>query len=54
MDKKEIKVDCHLTAHGSEEIEDKANDDLSIPDPELAVGEEIIQKGIKDGKSENS
>ncbi len=43
MSDKKTKIDCRLTTRGSEAVNAKAIDDLSIPDPELAIGEQIIK-----------
>jgi hypothetical protein len=55
MNEKETKVNCHLITRGTKDVETKVNDDLSVSDPELTIGKEIIEKRIKDGNEpENS
>lgn len=52
MSDEKIKVECHLKTKGTDEVEDKVSDDLDVPDPELAVGKQII-KNIMEKDVEN-
>ncbi len=55
---KETKIKCHLTTRGTEKANAKVVDDLTVPDPEIDVGEQMIAKAMEngvdnDGKSTN-
>lgn len=47
MGDKKTKVDCCLTTRGTKQANAKAVDDLTVPDPEPAIGEQIIQDAIE-------
>lgn len=58
MDKK-TQVDCRLVTRGTNRANAQAIDDLNIPDPESAVGKQIIKKMLEeeiedDSQSDNS
>ena len=44
---KETRLRCKLVTRGTDGVEADATDDLSIPDPDEKVGEEIISKAMK-------
>jgi len=58
MSDKKTKIDCRLITRGSEAVNTKAVDDLSIPDPDLVKGKKIVLDEIdgetKDGDSIDS
>lgn len=55
MSCKKKQIDCRLKAIGTDKVNERVVDDLSIPDPEPAVGKQILEEELKDdGKSENS
>lgn len=49
MSQSKTKIDCLLVARGTSEVDASVVDDMSVPDPELAVGKELIQKVMKEG-----
>jgi hypothetical protein len=44
------KIDCKLFSVGSDKAEAEAREDLTVPDPEPAVGEKLIKDATEDGK----
>jgi hypothetical protein len=44
MSDEKTKIECRLVTRGTEGAEAQANDDLSVPDPEQAIGKQIIDK----------
>ena len=44
MSKKKTRLGCHLITRGTKEVNAQADDDLSVPDPEQAVGKQLIKK----------
>ena len=48
MNKKKTKVDCYLTTIGTSGVNAQAEGDLSVPDPELATGEQIIKEALEE------
>lgn len=48
MSDKKTKVDCHLITRGTKKVNAKVIDDLAIPDPELAIGKQIIQNVMEE------
>ena len=49
MSHNKTKIDCLLVARGTSEVDSNVMDDMSISDPELAVGKELIHKAMKEG-----
>ncbi len=53
MSDKKTKVECLLITRGTEKVNTKVIDDLTIPDPEPATGkkiiEELMEKETEDG-----
>lgn len=59
MSDKKTKVECRLVIRSDNEANAKVIDDLAIPDPEAATGEQIIREAIEkdsedEGKPKNS
>ena len=59
MSDKKTKMNCRLITRGTQKANAKVIDDLAIPDPELAIGKQIIQnvteeKAEDGGQSKNS
>ncbi|GAI96478.1 unnamed protein product [marine sediment metagenome] len=56
MSNKKTKINCHLITRGTSEADAQVVDDLTVPDPELAIGEQIIQEATNedDNPSEHS
>lgn len=59
MSDEQNKIDCRLKAVGTSKANAKVVEDLSVPDPDPAVGKkilgELMKKGSKDDEgSENS
>ena len=59
MSDKKTKVECRLITRGTDKVNAKAIDDLSIPDPEPTIGKKVIEEAMEedtkdDSKSENS
>lgn len=59
MSDKKTKIECRLTTSGTEKANEKVVGDLSVPDPDPAVGEkvikEVMEEDIEDeSQSENS
>jgi len=54
MSDKKTKVKCCLTTHGTEQADAKAVDDLAVPDPELAIGKQIIQEATEEESDSDS
>ena len=54
MSDEKIEVDCHLSTHGTDKANAKAIDDLSVPDPEPDVGEQIIRAEMKRGSKDDN
>lgn len=50
MSDKKTKVDSKLFSVGADKAEAKAREDLNIPDPEPAIGEQLIKDAPEDGK----
>ncbi len=48
MSDKKTKMECRLTARGTNKANTKAVDDLVVPDPEPAVGERIIREAMEE------
>jgi hypothetical protein len=51
---KKTKVDCRLTVCGTNRANAKVIDDLAVPDPESAVGEQIIKEAMKEEIEDDS
>jgi len=49
---KRVKVDCELVTRGTAEAESGANDDLAVPDPEPAVGKQIIEEASQEDEED--
>lgn len=54
MDNKKTNVGCRLNINGTDKANAKVVDDLKIPDPELAVGEQIIKKAMEEGSEDDN
>jgi hypothetical protein len=54
MSEEKTKVDCHLTARGTDKANADAIEDLAVPDPEPVVGEQIIKDAIEDEEENDS
>jgi hypothetical protein len=48
MSDKKTKVDCCLTTRGMKQANAKVVDDLTVPDPEPAIGKQIIQEATEE------
>ena len=46
MGDEKIKVECRLITRGTDKVDAQAVDDLSVPDPELAIGKKVIENAI--------
>lgn len=47
MSDKKTKIDCRLTTSGTGKANEKAVGDLSVPDPDPAVGKQIIEEEME-------
>lgn len=47
-------VKCNLTTRGTQEANIKVIDDLTIPDPEPAIGKQIIKEAVEDEIEDDS
>ena len=54
MDNKKTDVGCRLNIRGTDKANAKVVDDLKISDPELAVGEQIIEKAMEEGSEDDN
>jgi len=54
MSDKKTKVGCSLSIQGTEKANAKALDDLKIPDPEPAVGKQLIEDVMEEGSKDDS
>jgi len=50
MKNEKTKVECRLTTHGTEKANAKVVDDLIVPDPDPAVGKQVIVDIIEEEK----
>lgn len=48
MNDEKIKIDCKLSVLGTAKADAKVARDMSMPDPELAVGKKMIKNAIDD------
>jgi len=48
MTDKNTRIDCHLSTHGTNKANAKAIDDLSVPDPEPDVGDQIVREAMEE------
>jgi hypothetical protein len=44
MSDKKTKIECRLITHGTNKAKAKVIGDLNVPDPEPAIGEQILQE----------
>ena len=54
MEKDKVGMDCKLIARGIAKADAKAVDDLSVPDPDPAVGRKAIEDATEDEEDEDS
>lgn len=54
MSDEKTKLNCRLVTKGTEQADASASDDLSVPDPEPAVGEKIIQEAMREEDRDDS
>jgi hypothetical protein len=54
MSDKKTKVECRLNTQGTDKANAKVVDDLKIPDPESAVGEQVIRDVMEEGSEDDS
>ncbi len=54
MSDKKTKVECRLTTCGTDRVNAKAADDLSISDPEPSVGKQVIKEAIEKDVDDDS
>lgn len=54
MSDEKTKIECRLNIQGTDKADAKAIDDLKIPDPEPAVGEQAIQDAVEAESDDDS
>lgn len=54
VSKDKTKLNCCLVTKGTEQADASASDDLSVPDPEPAIGKKIIQEAMKGEEEDGS
>jgi len=54
MSDKKTKVECRLVTRGTQAANTKAIDDLAIPDPDSAVGKQIIEDEMGEETKDDS
>lgn len=52
MSDKKTEIGCRLITCGTDKANAKAVDDLKIPDPKPAIGEQAIQDAIEEGSTD--
>lgn len=54
MSDKKTKVECRLTTRGTAKIEADAAEDLKVPDPDKAIGEQAIGDATEEDTNNGS
>jgi len=54
MSDKKTQIDCRLITRGTDKANAKAIEDLNVPDPEPAVGEQVIKDAMEEGSEDDS
>ena len=54
MSDKKTQIDCRLITRGTDKANAKAIEDLKVPDPEPAVGEQVIKDAMEEGSEDDS
>lgn len=54
MNNKKTKIKCRLVINGIGDINAKADKDLDIPDPDVAIGARVIKDAIQEDTEDDS